>query len=580
MEKKYSNIQFIKDFFYFVRNHKTKFIFFSIVLTIGILIELLPPLILAEIINFFVDKTKELSHFYILLVGFFASTMIGYSLISFSKYKLEILSNKMQNELKINSFEKIISGNLAWQDKEKTGNKLERINSGEKDFQKLMGLYIHKGMGNIITTLGVLGVFAFFGLKYLILTVIFLFTYLCFEKKFNKKMSTISLKLKKAKEESSGSSFEISSTISTIKSLGLESHSQKKIFGLEDNILKLKNERRMASTKKWYVVTFIQSLFFALFLFLVGSDIAKGILAIGIFVVYVDYFKKLHNFLGMVSLESNKVIDVKSSFNRMMGLLRSIPKIKEEDAHDLKSWNKISFKDVSFGYNKNEKILNDFNLDIKKGEKIGIVGFSGSGKSTFFKLLLKLYLPKKGKILIDNKEIQEIKRDSLLHKISYVPQDVELFNLSIKDNIKISSKNNSLKKYKTSLNISLTNEIVEKLPKKDLTVLGEKGTRISGGEKQRIGIARALYKDSEILILDEATSNLDFNTERKIQNNLNELKNKTLIVSAHRLSTLQHMDKIIYLEKGTIIEQGSFKELLKNKGKFYKLWQKNKAKKK
>ena len=393
-------------------------------------------------------------------------------------------------------------------------------------------------------------------------------------------MSEISLKLKKAKEESSGSSFEISSTISTIKSLGLESNSQKKIFGLEENILKLKNERRMASTKKWYVVTFIQSLFFALFLFAVGTDISTGVLAIGVFVVYIDYFKKLHNFLGMVSLESNRVIDIKSGFNRMMGLLRSIPEIKEEGAHDLDSWKKITFKDVSFGYAKNEKILKNFNLEINKGEKIGIVGFSGSGKSTFFKLLLKLYLPKKGKILIDNTEIQEIKRDSILHKTSYVPQDVELFNLSIKDNIKISSKTNSLKKYKNSLNISLANEVIEKLPKKDLTVLGEKGTRISGGEKQRIGIARAIYKNSEILILDEATSNLDFNTERKIQNNLNNLKDKTLIISAHRLSTLQNMDKIIYLEKGTIVEQGSFKELLKNKGKFYELWQKNKAKKK
>mgnify|MGYP003973846347 CR=1 FL=1 len=578
--EKYSNKQFIKDIFYFIRNHKVKFIFSSTILTIGILIGLIPPLILAEIINFFVDNTKELSHFYFLLIGFFASTMIGYSLISFSKYKLEILSNKMQNELKVSSFEKIISGNLAWQDKEKTGNKLEKINSGEKDFQKLMGLYIHKGMGNIITTIGVLAVFAFFGLKYLIITGVFLFTYLYFEKRFNKKMSEISLKLKKAKEESSGSSFEISSTISTIKSLGLESNSQKKIFGLEENILKLKNERRMASTKKWYVVTFIQSLFFALFLFAVGTDISTGVLAIGVFVVYIDYFKKLHNFLGMVSLESNRVIDIKSGFNRMMGLLRSIPEIKEEGAHDLDSWKKITFKDVSFGYAKNEKILKNFNLEINKGEKIGIVGFSGSGKSTFFKLLLKLYLPKKGKILIDNTEIQEIKRDSILHKTSYVPQDVELFNLSIKDNIKISSKTNSLKKYKNSLNISLANEVIEKLPKKDLTVLGEKGTRISGGEKQRIGIARAIYKNSEILILDEATSNLDFNTERKIQNNLNNLKDKTLIISAHRLSTLQNMDKIIYLEKGTIVEQGSFKELLKNKGKFYELWQKNKAKKK
>lgn len=577
--ERYTYAQFIKDVFYFIGKHKPKFILFSIILTLGILVGLIPPLILAEIINFFVDGTKELNYFYLLLGGFFISTMFGYSLISFSKYKLEILSNKIQNELKVNSFEKIISGNLAWQDKEKTGNKLERINSGEKDFQKLMGLYIHKGMGQIVTTLGVLAVFAFFGLKYLLLSGIFLFIYLYFEKRFNKKMSDISLELKKAKEESLGSSFEISSTISTIKSLGMESHSQKKIFGLEDNVLRLKNARRMASTRKWYVVTFIQSLFFALFLFLVGMDIARGVLAVGIFVVYVSYFQKLRDFLGMVSLESNTIIDIKSSFNRMMGLLRSIPEVKEEGAHNLRTWKKINFKDISFGYNKKETILKDFNLEINRGEKIGIVGFSGSGKSTFFKLLLKLYLPEKGKILFDNKEIQEIKRESLLHKISYVPQDVELFNLSIKDNITISSKNNNLKKYKMSLNTSLTNEVINKLPKKDLTILGEKGTRISGGEKQRIGIARALYKDSEILILDEATSNLDFNTERKIQHNLSMLKDKTLIVSAHRLSTLQNMDKIIFLEKGRIVEQGNFKQLLENKGKFYKLWQKNKTKK-
>jgi ABC-type multidrug transport system fused ATPase/permease subunit len=575
----YSNKQFIKDIFHFIGNHKIKFIFLSILLALGALIGLIPPLILAEIINFFVEGTRGINYFYILLCVFFVSIMFGYSLISFSKYKLEILSNRMQNELKVNSFKKVISGNLAWQDKEKTGNKLEKINSGEKDFQKLIGLYIHKGVGQAITTFGVLTVFAFFGIKYLLLSGIFLFTYLYFEKRLNKRMAKISLDLKKAREESLGSSFEISSTISTIKSLGMESKSQKKIFYLENEVLKLKDARRMASTKKWYIVMLINSLFFALFLFLVGMDITKGVLAIGILVVYIDYFKKLQNFLGMVTLESNKVIDIKSGFNRMMELLRSIPEIKEEGAHKLKLWKKIRFEGVSFGYNKKEEILKDFNLEIKKGEKIGIVGFSGSGKSTFFKLLLKLYLPNKGKIFFDDKKIEEIKRESLLDKISYVPQEVELFNLSIKENIKISSKYNNFNRYADSLDISLTNSVIDKLPKKDLTILGEKGARISGGEKQRIGIARALYKNSDILILDEATSNLDFNTERKIQNNLVKLKDKTLIVSAHRLSTLQNMDKIIYLEKGKIIERGSFKELLNKKGKFYNLWNKNKTKK-
>lgn len=575
---KYSNIQFIKDFFHHIKNYRTRFIMFSLLLTVGVLIGLIPPLILSEIITFFVDGVKEISYFYLLLTVFFISSLIGYSLISVSKYNLELLSNKMQNELKVSSFEKIISGNLTWQDKEKTGNKLQKIDAGEKDFQKLMGLYIHKGLSQIVTTFGVLTVFAFFGIKYLLLSIVFLSTYLYFEKRMNKKMAEISIELKKAKEESSGKSFEISSTIATIKSLGMESKSQKKIHDAENEILKLKNERRKASTKKWFVVFFVNIIFFALFLFLVGMDVAGGILAIGVFVVYIDYFKKLQSFLGMVTLESNKIIDIKSSFNRMMGLLRSIPEIKEEESHNLRSWNKIKFENVSFEYDKNERILQDFNLEIRKGEKIGIVGFSGSGKSTFFKLLLKLYLPTSGKILFNNETIQKIKRKSLLNKISYVPQEVELFNLSIKENIKIASKANNSKRYSEALTSSLTKDVLKKLPTGDMTVLGEKGTRISGGEKQRIGIARALYKDSEIIILDEATSNLDFNTEKKIQDNLLKIGNKTLIVSAHRLSTLQKMDRIIYLEKGKIVEQGNFKELLKMKGKFYKLWNKNKSK--
>lgn len=288
----------------------------------------------------------------------------------------------------------------------------------------------------------------------------------------------------------------------------------------------------------------------------------------------MNYIGKLQESLNTVSSEADKIIDIKYSIFRMMQIYKTIPDIDEEGAELLKDWNEIKLEGVSFNY-KDSPVLEDFNLSIKKGEKIGIVGKSGCGKSTLFKLMLKLYLPDKGMIFIDNKLITSIKRDSLLNKISIVPQETEVFNMTLRDNVAISSLGKvNYFKYKKAIKISQLLEVISKLKNKDNSLIGEKGVRLSGGEKQRLGIARAVYKDSEIIIFDEATSNLDYSTEKKLQEELNNLTGKTIIISAHRLSTLKKMDKILFMEKGRIIEQGDYDELIKKKGKFYDLWRK------
>ena len=237
-------------------------------------------------------------------------------------------------------------------------------------------------------------------------------------------------------------------------------------------------------------------------------------------------------------------------------------------------------ENVCFKY-KNEDVLEDFSLNIKKGEKIGIVGRSGSGKSTLFKLLLKLYLPQKGKIYFDGMSMDNFKKDSITKKISIVPQETEVFNLSFKENITISTPGDiNYKKYKQALELSQCVPIVSKMPEGDNTLIGEKGVRLSGGERQRLGIARALYKDSDIIIFDESTSNLDYETERKIQDAFDdEFKDKTLIFAAHRLSTLKNMDKILLIEHGKIVEEGNYNDLVRKKGQFYKLLRKQESSK-
>jgi len=576
---KYTNQEFIKDLWYFIGKRKKEFIGWSIILTIGTLLGLAGPIILAEIINFFTNNTgQSISVFYILL-GIYLGRGILYTIVRHTgKYFMALLTNKYQKELKVESFEKVIQNDLFWHEKQNTGEKIEKVSGGEKAIGNFMNFYINQGLGAIISLIAIIIIFSFFNIKYGIIAILFIIIYLAIEYIMNKKVAEKTLEAKIAKERASGKAFEFSSNISTIKSLGIESASSSQIARKEQKLLEAKKAKRKASTKKWVVVQLVAILFYSLFILLVGKDILAGAMTVGAIVIYIDYIRRLQETLNMISRESMNLINIKYSMYRLMQIYKAIPQIDESNTKDLKDWNEIKIKNLGFKY-KSEEVLENFNLNLKKGQKLGIVGKSGSGKSTLFKLLLKLYLPKQGAIYFDNKPIESLTRDSILEKFSIVPQETELFNLSIKQNITISSQNIiDYDKYDKAIEASQLDSVIKKLKLRDLSLIGEKGIRLSGGERQRLGIARAIYKDSDIIIFDEATSNLDYETEKNIQKQLDKLENKTLIVSAHRLSTLQNMDQIIVLSKGKVIEKGTYKELINKKGYFYELWKKQERK--
>jgi ATP-binding cassette subfamily B protein len=236
----------------------------------------------------------------------------------------------------------------------------------------------------------------------------------------------------------------------------------------------------------------------------------------------------------------------------------------------------IIFKDVSFGYNEGKlHTLKNLNLHIKAGEKIGLVGSSGAGKSTLISLLLKNFQTTKGDILIDNQSIYDISSDSLRSQIALIPQDTLLFHRSIGENIGYAKDSTTQTEIENAAKKAHIHEFITTLPNGYDTLVGERGIKLSGGQRQRIAIARAILKDAPILILDEATSSLDSHTEHYIQESLNLLigdKSKTVIAIAHRLSTLKHMDRIIVLDKGRIIEDGTHDQLLKNQGYYQTMW--------
>jgi ATP-binding cassette, subfamily B, bacterial len=569
---KYSNREFVKDLWYFFKKYRIKFFFFTFLLIIVSLMHLIEPIILARIIDFFTGDYTSLNKFYVLLGILLGIGIISTILRLRSKYHFELFSNHIGKDLKMESFQRILQGDLVWHDKENTGNKIQKVFGGERALREFMSFYIHQGINIVATIIGILVVFSLFNLKYALIAIVFMAVYLIVEFRLNKKVAKKTLLVKIAKEKTTGKAFEFSSNINTVKFLGIENSLSREINKNEEEVLRLKNQRRKLNNSKWISVQIISVVFYSLFIFLVGGDIIKGFLTIGSIVIYIDYVSRLQRTLNLISREVDKLTDVKYGLYRMMQMYKELPDVKEEGAKNLKKWDEINIKNVSFHY-KEEGVLDNFNLNIKKGEKIGIVGKSGSGKSTLFKLLLKLYVPKKGMIYFDDKPITKIKRLSVLDKISIVPQETEVFNLSLKDNILLAGKSrNNFSLYKNALVASQLSKVVSKLKNKDNSLIGEKGVRLSGGEKQRLGIARAIYKNSDIIIFDESTSNLDYETEKEIQKSIDKIKGKTLIVSAHRLSTLQNMDKIVFLEKGKIVEQGDYNELLNKKGKFYNLW--------
>ncbi|MBX9922555.1 MAG: ABC transporter ATP-binding protein/permease [Rhabdochlamydiaceae bacterium] len=233
----------------------------------------------------------------------------------------------------------------------------------------------------------------------------------------------------------------------------------------------------------------------------------------------------------------------------------------------------IVFDNVSFGYG-NKKIFQNKNIHIKAGEKIGLVGYSGAGKSTFVNLILRFFSVESGKILIDGQDIAHVTLESLRSNVALIPQDPILFHRSLEDNILYGKVDASQEEVIKAAKLAHCHEFIQKCPEGYATLVGERGTKLSGGEKQRIAIARAMLLKAPILILDEATSALDSVTEKYIQDSLEELmKNRTTLVVAHRLSTLSKMDRILVFDQGSIIEQGSPLELLNKKGHYANMWQ-------
>lgn len=310
-------------------------------------------------------------------------------------------------------------------------------------------------------------------------------------------------------------------------------------------------------------------MFFSVFLWSYG-DVSAGTI-----VLVLTYGSTLFSRLGSLGHAIRKFSDAYVNAHEFVEKLNQPIEIKDPENPEQPRMNKgfITFHNVSFAYGQGESIFSDFNLVILSGEKVGVVGTSGAGKSTITKLLLRFADVTSGSILIDGQDIRNITQDDLRSVISYVPQDPILFHRSLRENIGYGRPDATEEEIIDAAKKAHAHEFISSLKHGYDTLVGERGIKLSGGERQRVAIARAILKNSPILVLDEATSALDSVSEEYIQDALAELmKGKTVIVIAHRLSTIQKLDRIIVMEKGEIIEEGSHRSLLEKKGVYADFW--------
>jgi ATP-binding cassette subfamily B protein/subfamily B ATP-binding cassette protein MsbA len=290
-----------------------------------------------------------------------------------------------------------------------------------------------------------------------------------------------------------------------------------------------------------------------------------------IFISY-RFSSRLQIFINSIT----EIIAQKGSLQRLSQILREDDKEYLSDSNnELKDFkNELHFKKISFKYNeRNNYVLNNFSHKFIKGKTTAIIGKSGAGKSTIIDLLLRLYDPTSGQILVDNINLKDISIKSWREKIGIVNQDIFLFHNNIEDNIRFGNLTASDEEVLKASKLAYADDFIQKLPEKYKTPVGEKGHKLSGGERQRIALARALIKNPEILILDEATNQLDSYSEKLIQNAIDNLKKeKTIIIIAHRLSTIVNSDKILVINDGDLIESGSHEELLSKNGSYANFW--------
>ncbi len=493
----------------------------------------------------------------------------------FKIHLLNILDAGMIYDLKQKYFSHILDLDHNFHTTHKTGSLISRLGRGASAIERLNDILLFDMAPLIFQTIAAVIALLYLDLSaslIILITMVFFVAWGVFMQKVSEKSNVA---MNKTEDIEKGNMADFFTNVDSVRYFGKEEFIKNRYKRLTTNT----RESQMTNWGYWRSTSTVQSIILTIGTFFLIYFSVRGFLAgqvtIGtlafIYTVYLGLLGPMFSFVHGVRGISRSMADFQELFE--YGKIQS--EIKDrENAEDLKiTHGEIEFRNIDFGYKDKRKIFKNFSLSIPRNKKIALVGHSGCGKTTLVKLLYRLYDVEKGEILIDGQNIKDVKQNSLRTGMSVVPQECILFDDTLYNNILFSNPKASRRQVMAAIKFAQLDTFVKTLPKREETVVGERGVKLSGGEKQRVSIARAILADKRILILDEATSSLDSETEHEIQKDLQRLmKGRTSIIIAHRLSTIMNADLIVVMKNGKIVQMGSHRELITEGGEYQRLW--------
>ena len=573
MEVKNILINFKKTW-HFIKEDKKYIILFMLFSLTLCGISVITPLLSAKMLLYLTDgmfKELIIVTIMVLLVELTRNLFNFLYNVLFHKYSL-----KATSRIQVNIAKETMKLETAELDSNSSGIFIDRINNDTKEIVNIFS-DLGDGLIDVMGNFGVLIAIYFinkimFAYFLLMLLIIFILEHLRMKKFFE-----LDKKRRKLSEKNTGLVSELIRGSRDIKSLNVENNFLKIA---ETKLIESNNENyKMQKVNANYnLVTGSIKDFCNLFLILLGIFLClNNYLSIANFVIIYMYKDRLLELLRYWSY----LIELAKKFNiaatRVFEIIDSDKFKKEKFGNKVldKINGNFEFKDVSFSYNEDKVILKNISFKIKANETVAFVGKSGSGKSTIFSLLNRLYMIDSGEILIDNVNINELTKDSIRNNMSIITQNPYIFNFSIRDNLKLVKDDMTDEEMIEACKLACLHDFIMSLKDGYDTIVGEGGVTLSGGQRQRLAIARALLKKTEIILFDEATSALDNETQKNIQNAINNMKGEyTILIIAHRLSTVIDSDRIILIDDGKILDEGSHEKLIKTNDFYKKLYEK------
>ena len=564
--------QFVKRLFPYLKNHIGKLTLTSLMMVFATVLETTIPEITGQIVDtlFAVERSTDSAKFYsIALFSIIAiSSLCSLTALSAGSW----ISNKVILDLRVDMFTKLLKLPKNYFDQNTTGETLSKLTFDVEQISASASTIWLEFIKSSFTVL-ILTAYLFYKNFLLSLTLLVLLPLVYFAVKLS--TSRIRNASKKVQDSMGRMTHLLDENISgndLIKIYNAQSSEQNKFYKIINTI-----------RQQWFKVDLAAGLNTAIVNILIGLSLGCVVyLSSTYLIMSAGDFLAFFTAMGMLIKPAKTLININKPLQQAIVAGRSVFSLIDEKSEEnigeqlmSKVEGDIIFQNVSFSYNDEKVSLNNINLTIKQGETIALVGSTGSGKTTLVNLLIRFYNPTDGKILINNNDINSFDLESFRSNFSFVDQNVRLFNDTISGNIAFGQKDRmTMDSIVDAAKISNSMEFIEKLDDKFESDIGEDGVTLSGGQRQRLSIARAIAKDSPILILDEATSALDSSTEKLVQSAINKMQQgRTTIIIAHRLSTIQNADRIIVLKDGEIIEQGSHNELLEISGEYSKLTQ-------